>query len=45
MVTGKLGRAWVVHGIGAWVHAWCMGLGKGGGILLGVESQCYLSKF
>ena len=24
-LTGQLGRAWVVHGVGAWhVHEWCM---------------------
>ena len=40
-LAGKLGSAWVVDGDGAWVHAWCMGFGKGGGILLSVESQCY----
>ena len=36
-----MGGAWVVHGDGAWVHACCVGLGKGGCILLGVEIPCY----
>ena len=31
-LTGKLGRAWVVHGIGAWVGARCWLVGRGRGL-------------
>ena len=34
--TGKLGHAWVVHGIGAWYQ--CM-------VLAGQEGACYLEPF
>ena len=39
--TGKLGRAWVVHGIGAWVGAWSWLGGRGRGLFfVGLGYAC-----